>query len=92
MADRSKKGTSKSAKYYQNNPEARAKKAKYDTKYHGTAERKEYRRKLMEENRAKGNKVGDGKDVSHTRGGGTTSENKSTNRARQGAGGKRKTK
>ncbi len=92
MADRSSKGKSKSAKYYQNNPEAREKKKKYDTKYHGTPERKEYRRKLMAKNREEGNRVGDGQDVSHTRGGGTSSEAKSKNRARQGAGGKAKKK
>ena len=91
MADKAG-GKSKSAKYYAANPEARKKKAAYDTKYHGTPARKEYRRKLMAENRAQGNKVGDGQDVSHTRGGGTTSEPRSKNRARQGAGGKAKKK
>ena len=35
-----KTGSSKSAKYYQSNPEARAKKEAYDKEYHSTDERK----------------------------------------------------
>ena len=91
MADKAG-GKSKSAKYYANNPEARKKKAAYDTKYHGTPARKKYRAGLAQKNRDQGNKVGDGKDVSHKKGGGTTSEARSKNRARQGAGGKAKKK
>ena len=37
---------SKSARYYASNPKARAKKKKYDTAYHSTAERRAYRAKL----------------------------------------------
>lgn len=91
MADKAG-GKSKSAQYYANNPKAKAKKAEYDTKYHSTPARKRYRKILAQKNRDEGNKVGDGQDVSHTRGGGTTSESRSKNRARQGAGGKRKKK
>jgi len=89
MADKAG-GKSKSAKYYAANPEARKKKAAYDTKYHGTPARKKYRRILAQKNRDEGNKVGDGQDVSHRQGGGTTSESRSANRARKGAGGKAK--
>ena len=39
-----KTGKSKTAKYYQENPEARKKKVKYDMKYHDTEERRKYRR------------------------------------------------
>ena len=39
----SKRGKSKSARYYQENPEARAKKDKYNTKYHKTKEARDYR-------------------------------------------------
>ena len=38
------KGTSKTAKYYHENPEARKKKVKYDMKYHDTEERREIER------------------------------------------------
>lgn len=83
----------KTAKYYRKNKEARDKKKSYDTKYHKTASRRKYRSELNAENRRRGTYGnGDGKDVSHTRGGGTTLESKSKNRARQGAGGKQKRK
>jgi hypothetical protein len=84
-----KKGTSKSARRLQNDPEARKKKAAYDTKYHKTKARKEYRSKLNATNKKKGtygNK--DGKDESHDSKGGTSKEAQSSNRARQGSGGK----
>ena len=84
---------SKSAQYYRKNKAARDKKKKYDTKYHKTASRRQYRSELNQENRRRGTYGnGDGKDVSHTRRGGTTLDSMSKNRARQGAGGKRKRK
>lgn len=85
-------GKSKSAKYYRDNPEARKKKAKYDTKYHSTPERKKYRAKLAADRRKRGVMGKGGKDVSHKKGGGTTMESRSKNRARNGAGGKAKKK
>lgn len=85
-------GKSKSAKYYAANPEARKKKAAYDTKYHGTAERKKYRRDLAADRRKRGVMGKGGKDVSHKKGGGTTMESRSKNRARNGAGGRAKKK
>lgn len=86
------KGTSKSAKYYQNNPEAREKKKAYDTKYHGTPARKKYKRELAADRRKRGIMGKGGPDVSHRRDGSTTTESRSTNRARNGAGGKAKRK
>jgi hypothetical protein len=74
--------TSKSAKYYAANPEARAKKAKYDTAYHSTPARKKYRKKLAQERRDRGVMGKGGKDVSHTSGGGTTMESPKKNRGR----------
>ena len=59
------KGTSRSARYYQNNPEARAKKDAYNTKFHSTPERRRYRSLLIKKNREAGSKVGDGKDYDH---------------------------
>ncbi len=81
---------SRSAEYYKKNPEARKKKAEYDKKYHSTPERKKYRADLQRERR-KRKRNGEnlkGKDISHTKSGGYTTENRSKNRARQGANGK----
>lgn len=84
----SKKGKSKSAKYYQSNPKAREKKKDYDKKYHSSEERKEYREQLNRANRKMGKK-GDGKDVSHGKGG-MKLESQSRNRARNGSGDNKK--
>jgi hypothetical protein len=65
---------------------ASAKKKAYDTKYHATKERKLYRARLNRANRLKPNKKG--VDKSHTKGGKLTNERRSTNRARQGKGGR----
>lgn len=84
-----KTGTSRSAKYFQNNPEAREKKNEYNKKYHSTDERKAYRAGLNKANKEAGtygNK--DGKDRSHTKSGKLVSESQSKNRARNGKGGK----
>ena len=74
-------GKSKSAKYYQNNPEAKKVKETYNKKYGATKFRKIYRALLAKLNKEKGKK-GDGKDVSHLKDGGTTLESQSNNRAR----------
>ena len=88
-----KKGKSRTAKYYQDNPGARKKKQAYDKKYHSSTKRKKYRAALNKENKKKGtygNK--DGKDRSHTRSGKLVNEAQGKNRARQGSGGKPKKK
>ena len=74
-------GKSKSAKYYQKNPEAKKVKETYNKKYGATKFRKIYRTLLAKINRKKGKK-GDGKDVSHTKDGGTVLEPQGANRAR----------
>jgi hypothetical protein len=79
-------GKSKSAKYYAANPEARAKKNSYNTKYHKTPERVAYRSELNAANRKSPNAKG--QDKSHGAGGKISNEKRSTNRARQGAGGR----
>ncbi|MFN9114094.1 MAG: hypothetical protein ACK5XN_28845 [Bacteroidota bacterium] len=84
-----KTGTSRSAKYFQNNKEAREKKNAYNKEYHSTEERKSYRAGLNKANKdagTYGNK--DGKDKSHTKSGKLVSESQSKNRARNGKGGK----
>lgn len=82
-------GKSESAKYFQDNPEARKKKDSYNKAYHATPERKKYRVRLNKKNRDEGtygNK--DGKDMSHTKDGKMVKENQSENRSRNGKDGK----
>lgn len=77
-----KTGTSKSAKYYQENPEARKKKIAYDKKYGSTESRKDYRAELQKINRDKGTHGnGDGKDVAHQSKTKTRMQSQSKNRA-----------
>ena len=86
-------GTSKSAKYFAENPEARKKKNAYNKEYHSTPARVKYREELNAANRKSGtygNK--DGKDKSHTKSGKLVSEIASTNRARNGKGNNAKKK
>jgi hypothetical protein len=82
-------GTSESSKYFANNPEARRKKNEYNKKYHATEERKNYREQLNKVNRRDNDAgYGDKYDLSHTRNGKLVKESRSTNRARNGKGGK----
>ena len=77
-------GKSESARYFATHPEARRKKNEYNTRYHSTEERKQYRAELNRENRTHH----DGKDSSHTRDGRIVRECRSVNRARNGKNGK----
>ena len=72
---------SKSTRYYRKNPKAKAKKAAYRKKYNAKPSEKRRRAQLMILNKKMGRK-GDGKDVSHTTGGGVVRETASTSRAR----------
>ena len=74
-------GKSKSSKHYAKNLKSKKKKNQYDKEYSSSEERKKYRVRLNLFNRKKGKK-GDGKDVSHTKDGGTLLESQSKNRAR----------
>ena len=49
-----KKGKSRTAKFYQENPEARKKRDEYNKEYHSTPARKKYRTILQAINREKG--------------------------------------
>jgi hypothetical protein len=85
----SKKGTSKSARYFQNNSEAREKKNEYNKKYHSTDDRKSYRAGLNKANKdagTYGKMTSMNKDRSHTKSGKLVLEDKSKNRARNGHG------
>ena len=79
---------SKSARYYASNPKARAKKKKYDTKYHSSAERRKYRSELNSARRKRKIYGKGGGDMSHTKPGKLVRESASKNRARNGANGK----
>jgi hypothetical protein len=79
---------SRSARYYASNPKARAKKKKYDTKYHSTTERKKYRAELNAARKKRGIAGKGGGDLSHTKKGTLVRESASKNRARQGANGR----
>jgi len=76
---------SRTAKFYASNPKARAKKKKYDAKYHSTEERKKYRSELNAARKKRKIYGKGGGDLSHTKGGGLVRESASKNRARQGA-------
>jgi hypothetical protein len=83
---------SRTAKYYASNPEARAKKKKYDTAYHSSTERKKYRSELNAARKKRKIYGRGGGDMSHTKTGKLVRESVSANRARNGAGGKPKRK
>jgi hypothetical protein len=72
---------SRSAKYYRDNPEARAKKNAYQAKYNKKPGQSQYRSSLNKENRKRGTYGnGDKKDVSHKKGNKTVLEAQSKNR------------
>ena len=74
---------SKSTKYYNENPKAKAEKDKYRKKYNAKPSEVKRRTKLNAENRRRGTYGnGDNLDVSHKQGGGTTLEAQAKNRAR----------
>ena len=77
-------GTSKSAKYFAKNKEARDKKNEYNSKYHSSGVRKAYRAVLNKLTRKSKSK----KDNSHKSDGTIVKESRATNRARNGKGGK----
>lgn len=75
---------SKTSEYYKKNPKARKKRQAYQKKYDKTAKARKRRGELVKERRKRGIYGKGGKDVSHTKGGGTTLESPSKNRARNG--------
>lgn len=86
-----KKGTSKSAKYFQEHPEARAKKDAYNKAYHASEKRVQYREDLNQANRKAGTygKMTEmHKDRSHLKNGKMVAEDSSKNRARNGKNGR----
>lgn len=84
MAPRKVSNPKATASYYRSNPEARKKKAAYDTAYNRSAKRRKYRAELARERRKRGIMGKGGPDVSHKKGGGFALESASKNRARNG--------
>jgi hypothetical protein len=82
------RGDGRSTAYYKAHPEAAAKKVKHQAKINARPEERRRRAELNRERRKRGIAGKGGPDVSHTTSGGTTLENPSTNRARNGHGGK----
>lgn len=77
-----KVGDSRSARFYQDNPDARKKKSEYDKDYQDSDSRKKYRAELNKINREKGTYGnGDGKDVAHKTKTKTRMQSQSKNRA-----------
>ena len=72
---------SRTAEYYKKNPAARKRRLKQQKEYQKKPGRVKKRVELNRINRKVGKK-GDGKDVSHCKGGGTRLESASKNRAR----------
>ena len=73
----------KTAKYYQENPKAKKKKAEYQSKFNKSEKQRKNRAELNRENRRRGNYGnGDGMDVSHKKDGSTILEKQTANRAR----------
>ena len=69
--------------YYKKNPAARRRRLKQQAKYNKKPAQKKRRAALNADNRKRGTYGnGDGKDVSHCKGGGTRLEKASKNRAR----------
>lgn len=79
---------SKTSIYYKKNPKARAKRNAYQKELNAEPKSKKYRAELNRERRKRGIYGKGGKDVSHTKNGGTVLESRSKNRARNGANGK----
>lgn len=82
-------GLSKSAKYYRDNPEARKKKAAYDTKLNQRPEQRKKRSELVTRNRKADERGVDrkGKDYDHAV---KKYVSVKTNRGRKGEGGRKK--
>ena len=84
MAPRKTSSPGRTARYYRENPEARAKKYEYDKKENKSDKDKKYRAELNKERRDRGVYGKGGKDMSHTKDGKIVAEDPKTNRARKG--------
>lgn len=79
---------SKTSRFYKENPESAEKRRAYQRKYNKKDGQSEYRSECNKGRRELGLAKGDKRDASHTKNGKIVAEKRSTNRARNGAGGK----
>jgi hypothetical protein len=82
MAPRKAANPKKTAKYYDENPEAYENKLAYDTKYGKKKDERADRAELAKARRKRGVMGKGGDDMSHTKSGKIVPEDPSTNRAR----------
>ena len=82
MAPPKSKNPKKTARYYNENPDAKAKKDAYDKEFNKKPEQKKKRAELSKERRDRGIDGKGGKDMSHTKDGKIVAEDPSTNRGR----------
>lgn len=82
MAPSKSANPKKTARYYNDNPEAKAKKDAYNKKYNAKPEEKAKRAELAKERRDRGVMGKGGDDMSHTKDGKIVAESPSANRAR----------
>ena len=88
MDPAAQRGDGRSTEFYRSHPEAAAKKVKHQASINKRPEERRRRAELNRERRRRGIDGKGGPDISHTSSGGTTLEDRSTNRARNGHGGK----
>lgn len=82
MAPSKAKSPKKTAKYYNDNPEAKAKKDAYNKEYNKKPEQRAKRVELVQERRDRGVYGKGGDDMSHTKDGKIVAESPTTNRGR----------
>lgn len=82
MAPSKAKAPKKSAQYYNDHPEAKAKKDAYDKEFNKKPEQKAKRAELVKERRDRGVYGKGGDDMSHTKDGKIVAESPTTNRGR----------
>lgn len=81
-------GTSKTSKYYADNPKAAEKRREYQRESNATPERKKYRADHVKARREAGIDGKGGPDMSKKKNGNFVKESPSANRARNGSNGK----
>lgn len=82
MAPSKTKSPKKTAKYYEENPESKAKKSAYDKEFNKKPEQRAKRSELVQERRDRGVYGKGGADMSHTKDGKIVAESPTTNRGR----------
>lgn len=79
---------SKTSQFYKDNPKAAEVRREYQRKYNKKSGQSEYRAECNKARKDLGLKKGDKRDASHTKSGKIVAEHRSSNRGRNGAGGR----